>query len=38
MSSYGYRLMRETDYSNPLEWEERLFFEQMKNSDIVKLT
>lgn len=30
--------MREKDYSNPLEWEERLFFTQMKNTDIAEKT
>lgn len=34
MSRASFRLMKETDYSNPLEWEERLFFTEMKNSDI----
>jgi len=38
MSRVGFQLMREADYSNPMEWEERLFFEQMKNSDIVRMT
>lgn len=37
MSRVGFRLMKEKDYSNPLEWEERLFFTEMKNSDIAGL-
>lgn len=38
MSRIGFRLLREKDYSNPLEWEERLFFTEMKNRDIAAMT
>ena len=38
MGRAGFRLMRETDYSNPLEWDERLFFDKMNNSDITSMT
>ena len=38
MSRVGFRLMKEKDYSNPLEWEERLFFTEMRNSDIADMT
>lgn len=38
MSRAGFRLMREKDYSNPMEWEERLFFTQMRDSDISSMT
>lgn len=38
MSRAGFRLMKEKDYSNPLEWEERLFFTEMRNSDLADMT
>lgn len=38
MSRKGYLRMREKDYSNPFEWEERLFFSAMKNRDVAELT
>lgn len=38
MSRAGFRLMKETDYSNPMEWEERLFFEDMMDKDISDMT
>jgi hypothetical protein len=30
--------MKETDYSNPMEWEERLFFTEMRDTDISDMT
>lgn len=38
MSRIGFRLLKEKDYLNPLEWEERLFFTEMKNKDIATMT
>jgi len=38
MSRKGFLRMREKDYSNPFEWEERLFFSAMNNRDVARMT
>lgn len=38
MARAAFRLMREADYYNPWEWDERLYFDEMNNKDMAELT